>query len=151
MPPESRQIALLFTALDHRTIVRSSIRFAFRNRYSRQRAAASDKQSSVARTIARIQAESCQRPGHRSSSVSMQIQKRAFPISMTRRTEQSREREKERRQPSSAFHESQPRFPVCTQRRASKHANMRRCWSSGEMDPARYASNTAINFIAGMH
>lgn len=129
MPPESRQIAFLFTALDHRTIARSSIRLALRNRYSRQRAAASDKLSSVARTIARIQAESCQRPGHRSSSVSMQIQKRAFPISMTRRTEQSREREreKERRQPSSAFHESQPRFPVCTQRRASKHANMRRC------------------------
>lgn len=96
MPPESRQIAFLFTALDHRTIARSSIRLALRNRYSRQRAAASDKLSSVARTIARIQAESCQRPGHRSSSVSMQIQKRAFPISMTRRTEQSRERERER-------------------------------------------------------
>lgn len=96
MPPESRQIAFLFTALDHRTIARSSIRLALRNRYSRQRAAASDKLSSVARTIARIQAESCQRPGHRSSSVSMQIQKRAFPISMTRRTEQSRERERKR-------------------------------------------------------
>ena len=96
MPSESRQIAFLFTALDHRTIARSSIRLALRNRYSRQRAAASDKLSSVARTIARIQAESCQRPGHRSSSVSMQIQKRAFPISMTRRTEQSRERERER-------------------------------------------------------
>ena len=62
-PSESRQIARLFTARDS-AIARSSVPLGLRNRYSRQRAAASDKPSSVARTIARIQPEPRQRPGH---------------------------------------------------------------------------------------
>lgn len=80
----------------------------------------------------------------------------ALPISMTRdggwMDGWSRKGEKDRL----AFTISRPHsFPVCTQRRGVRARQTREHAAAlklaGEMDPARYASNTAINFIAGMH